>query len=54
MDNYNNLLNALKIIDTAKSQLWDSEGTSPAWEFLVHAKRHLHSQATAALRGETN
>ena len=54
MEEYNGIMDAVKILTTAQSAVSVDDGTaiSPAWLMLRHAVSHLQEHARIALRGE--
>jgi hypothetical protein len=52
MNEYRNLMNAIRILETARDEILGSEACSPAWEFLYNAVEELKNQARVALRAD--
>jgi len=49
MQTYRTLMQAVSLLQAAQLELWRSEGDSPAWVKLIHAKDYLKAQAGALL-----
>lgn len=53
MNEYNNLMDALTILERARVNLTHNIG-GPAWKMLFHAGLYLEQQAELAMRGEVS
>lgn len=47
---YQDIMDAVRIIGKARLELYKTEPGGPAWTFLMNAAEHLKKQAEAILR----
>ena len=51
MEQYQDLMDAVSIIKTARLAEYTQNGPSPAWEMLADAVTYLQRQASETMRG---